>query len=45
MDKKIARLYNDYQSGRVDRREFIKKLTLLAGSTAAAMSLLPVLDS
>jgi carboxymethylenebutenolidase len=45
MDKRIIRLYDEYQSGQVDRREFIKKLTLLAGSTAAAMSLLPVLDS
>jgi carboxymethylenebutenolidase len=45
MDKKIIRLYDEYQSGRVDRRKFIKKLTLLAGSTAAALSLLTVLDS
>ena len=45
MDKKITRLYDDYQSGRVDRRVFIKKLSLLAGGTAAAMSLLSVLDS
>lgn len=45
MNEKINRLYEEYTSGRVDRREFIKKLTLLAGSTATAMSLLPVLDS
>lgn len=45
MDKKILRLYNEYQSGRVDRRKFIKKLTVLAGGTAAAMSLITVLDS
>jgi len=45
MNKKITRLYYEYQNGRIDRRGFIKKLTLLAGSTAAAMSLLSVLDS
>jgi carboxymethylenebutenolidase len=45
MDEKINRLFEEYRSGQVDRREFIKKLTLLAGSTAAAMSLLSVLDS
>ena len=45
MDKKITQLYQDYQTGRVVRREFIKKLTILAGSTAAAMSLLPILGS
>lgn len=45
MDKKITDLYKDFQRGRVVRREFIKKLSILAGSTATAMSLLSVLDS
>ncbi|KPL13212.1 MAG: carboxymethylenebutenolidase [Bacteroides sp. SM23_62] len=45
MDKRISRLYDEYQNGTVDRRGFIKKLTLLAGSTAAAMSLLSALNS
>lgn len=44
MDKKIDNLINDYRRGGIDRREFLKKLTLYAGSTAAAMSLLPSAD-
>jgi carboxymethylenebutenolidase len=44
MKKEIASLYNDYKQGKIDRRDFIKKLTLIAGSTAAAQSLLPVLE-
>jgi carboxymethylenebutenolidase len=45
MDKKLNDLYDDLQSGRLERREFIKKLTVLTGGTAAAMSLLSLLDS
>ena len=44
MDEKITRLYNDYKDGKTDRRAFIKKLTMVAGSTAAALALLPVLE-
>lgn len=44
MDKKISSLLNDYQGGRIDRREFIRKLTLLAGGTVAAMSMISALD-
>ena len=45
MDDKINRLYDQYHLGHIGRRKFIKKLSLLAGSTAAAMSMLSVLDS
>ena len=44
MDEKITGLYNDYKDGKTDRRAFIKKLTMVAGSTAAALALLPVLE-
>lgn len=44
MDTKITTLYDDYRQGRLNRRDFIGKLALAAGSTAAAMAMLPVLD-
>lgn len=44
MDRKITDLYKDYRNGRTDRRSFLKKLTLFAGGTAAALALLPVLE-
>jgi carboxymethylenebutenolidase len=44
MDQKISALYDDYKQGRTNRRQFIRKLALVAGSSAAAMALLPVLD-
>ncbi|MDZ7738782.1 MAG: dienelactone hydrolase family protein [Bacteroidales bacterium] len=44
MDPKINHLYGEYRNGSIDRRGFLKKLALLAGGTAAAYSLLPVLE-
>jgi carboxymethylenebutenolidase len=44
MDNKITDLYNDYKHGQTGRRAFIRKLAMVAGSTAAAMALLPVLE-
>jgi len=43
MDKRIISIYEDYKQGRTNRRDFVKKLAMFAGSTAAAMALLPVL--
>jgi len=45
MDKKISKLYDDFQCGRIERRDFIRKLSVLTGGTAAAMGLLPFLNS
>lgn len=45
MDKKIIDLYDDYTNGLLDRREFIKKLAVLAGGTAAAIVLLPLIEN
>ncbi len=44
MDTKITKLYDDYRQGRTNRRDFIRKLAIFAGSSAAAMTLLPVLE-
>jgi carboxymethylenebutenolidase len=44
MNQEINALYREYQQGRLDRREFLKKLTLYAGSAAAATALLPLLE-
>jgi carboxymethylenebutenolidase len=45
MDPKINELYGKYRSGHLDRRSFLGKLALLAGGTAAAVNLLPILES
>jgi carboxymethylenebutenolidase len=44
MDQKISALYDDYRQGRTNRRQFIRRLALVAGSSSAALALLPVLD-
>lgn len=44
MDKKIVVLYDDYKKGMTDRRSFIRKLAIYAGSTSAALALIPVLE-
>ena len=44
MDRKITNMYQDYKKGRTNRRDFLKKLAMVAGSTAAAVALLPVLE-
>ena len=45
MDQKIIDLHDDYSNGLLDRREFIKKLAFLAGGTAAAIALLPLIEN
>ena len=44
MDPKIIDLFDDYLHKSLDRREFLNKLALLAGGTAAAFALLPLLE-
>lgn len=41
MEKKINDLVSNYRLGKIERREFITKLTALAGSVAAAIALIP----
>jgi carboxymethylenebutenolidase len=45
MDPKIIDLYDKYTHESLDRREFLKKLSILAGGTAAANALLPLLEN
>ena len=44
MDQEVVDLYAKYSVGSLDRREFLKRLALVAGSTAAASALLPLLE-
>jgi carboxymethylenebutenolidase len=44
MTKQITTLYDDYKQGKTNRRDFVRKLAMVAGSTAAAMALMPVLE-
>ncbi|MBN2244315.1 MAG: dienelactone hydrolase family protein [Candidatus Aminicenantes bacterium] len=44
MDKKYIDLYEKYRNGKLDRRDFLKKLAYLAGGAAAAVSVLPILE-
>ena len=45
MDQKIINLFDRFTHGGMNRRDFMEKLSLLAGSTAAATALLPVLEN
>jgi carboxymethylenebutenolidase len=44
MRQEIMELYEKYSSGLLDRREFLKRLAMAAGCTAAANALLPLLE-
>jgi carboxymethylenebutenolidase len=45
MDQRIINLYDEYTHRPLSRKEFIERLVLLAGSAAAAATLLPMLES
>lgn len=45
MDQKIINLYDKYTHGLIDRRSFLDRLALLAGSATAANALLPLLKN
>lgn len=44
MDQKITDLHDAYRHGLLDRREFLKKVAVVAGSAAAAEALIPLLE-
>jgi carboxymethylenebutenolidase len=44
MDQNVLDLYAAYGRGFLDRREFLKRLARLAGGTAAALAVLPLLE-
>ncbi|MDR2911547.1 MAG: dienelactone hydrolase family protein [Bacteroidales bacterium] len=43
MEKKIKKLYAEYKEGNIDRRVFLEKLTIAAGSLVTAFTVLPAL--
>ncbi len=45
MDQKIINLFDRFTHGGMNRRDFMEKLSLLAGSTAAATAILPLLEN
>lgn len=45
MDQRIINLYDEYTHKPLTRQDFLKRLAILAGSTTAAMSLLPLLEN
>ena len=44
MDQQIINLYDEYTHKPLSRNDFLRKLAVLAGGTAAAMALLPLLE-
>lgn len=44
MDQRIINLYDEYTHKPLSRKEFLQRLTLLTGGTAAAMAVLPLLE-
>ena len=44
MDQRIINLYDEYTHKPLSRNEFLRRLILLTGSTAAAMALLPMIE-
>lgn len=45
MDQQIINLYDEYTHKPLERKDFLRRLALLTGSTMAAMSILPLLES
>lgn len=44
MDQQIINLYDEYTHKPLSRQEFLRRLAVLAGGTAAAMTILPLLE-
>ena len=45
MDQKIINLYDQYTHSGINRKDFMKKLAILTGSTALASGILPLLEN
>jgi carboxymethylenebutenolidase len=45
IDPRILKLYDEYTHAPLPRRVFLERLSVICGGTAAAMALLPLLDS
>ncbi len=45
MDQRIINLYDEYTHKPLTRGEFLRRLAMITGSTAAAMAVLPMIES
>lgn len=45
MDQRIIELYDNFTHGIINRRDFMDRLTTIAGSSAAAIAILPMLQN
>lgn len=45
MDQRIINLYDEYTHSGVSRKDFLKKLAILTGGTAMALTVLPLLEN
>lgn len=45
MDQKIISLYDEFTHGSIGRKDFMKRLAVLTGSTALALTVLPLLEN
>lgn len=45
MNQKIINLYDSYTHSQISRKDFMKKLAILTGSTALALTVLPMLEN
>ncbi|RZK39035.1 MAG: dienelactone hydrolase family protein [Pedobacter sp.] len=45
MDQKIINLYDAFTHSEITRKDFMKKLVILTGSTAVALAILPMLEN
>jgi carboxymethylenebutenolidase len=45
MDQKIINLYDEYTHSKLSRKDFMKRLALIAGGTAVALTILPLLEN
>lgn len=45
MDQKIISLYDEYTHGSLGRKDFMKRLAVMTGSTALALTVLPLLEN
>jgi carboxymethylenebutenolidase len=45
MDQKIISLYDEYTHSKLSRKDFMKKLAIITGGTAMAMTILPLLET
>ncbi|WP_316748320.1 dienelactone hydrolase family protein [Pedobacter gandavensis] len=45
MDQRIINLYDQYTHSNINRKDFLRKLALLTGSTAMALTVLPLLEN